>query len=275
MVAFAVPGDPAPPIRLLAPGPGPRPEPLGPEGLEESYAHRAGELRANLVVSLDGAVELDGRSGALGGAADRELLATLRALADVVLVGAGTARSEGYGPVWVGRERMQRRERRGQAPLPTLAVVTRSAELDPQGRLFVERRPDQPAPPRPVVVTCLGAPAERRRRLEDVAEVLVAGDAEVDLPKAVADLRGRTEAGGRILTEGGPRLLGDLVGAGLLDELCLTHSPVIAGPGRVRLTDGWSQPGTGDHPELTLEAVHSGGGQLFARYRLVARAPRR
>ncbi|MDA8062780.1 MAG: hypothetical protein M0T80_10210, partial [Actinomycetota bacterium] len=63
---------------------------MGPEGLEESYAHRAGELRANLVVSLDGAVELDGRSGALGGAADRELLATLRALADVVLVGAGT-----------------------------------------------------------------------------------------------------------------------------------------------------------------------------------------
>jgi riboflavin biosynthesis pyrimidine reductase len=227
------------------------------------------------VVSLDGAVELDGRSGALGGAADRELLATLRALADVVLVGAGTARSEGYGPVWVGRERMQRRERRGQAPLPTLAVVTRSAQLDPCGRLFVERRPDQPAPPRPVVVTCLGAPAERRRRLEDVAEVLVAGDAEVDLPKAVAELRGRTEASGRILTEGGPRLLGDLVGAGLLDELCLTHSPVIAGPGRIRLTDGWSWPGTGDHPELTLEAVHSGGGQLFARYRLVPRAPQR
>ena len=259
-----MPGATAPPIQLLAPAG----SPLDPETLEDAYSHRPGELRANFAVSLDGAVELDGQSGALGGDADRELLATLRALADVVLVGAGTARSEGYGPVWVNPSRRERRAGRGQAPLPTLAVVTRSADLDPTARLFGERRPDQPEPPRPVVVTRLAAPAERRRRLAEVAEGLVVGDEEVDLPGALDRLRERTGTGGRVLTEGGPRLLGDLVGAGLLDELCLTHSPVIAGPGRTRLTDSWTLPPGATLPELRLDAVHTGGGQLFARYRL-------
>lgn len=259
-----MPGATAPPVQLLgAVGP-----PLDPGTLEEAYAHRGGELRANFAVSLDGAVELDGHSGVLGGDADRELLATLRALADVVLVGAGTVRSEGYGPVWVNRSRRERRTGRGQAPLPTLAVVTRSADLDPRARLFSERRDDQPEPPRPVVVTCAAAPGERRRRLAEVAEVLVIGDAEVDLPGALDRLRERTGTGGRVLTEGGPRLLGDLVGAGLLDELCLTHSPLLAGPGRTRLSDGWATPSSSSLPELRLEALHTGGGQLFARYRL-------
>lgn len=257
-----MPGAATPPIELLA-AVG---SALDPVSLEQAYAHRPGELRANFAVSLDGAVELDGHSGPLGGDADRELLATLRALADVVVVGAGTARAEGYGPVWVSQARRERRAARGQAPLPTLAVVTRSADLDPGARLFGEARPDQPEPPRPVVVTCLAAPEWRRQRLAEVAEVLVVGDAEVDLPGALVRLR--ELAGGRVLTEGGPRLLGDLVGAGLLDELCLTHSPLIAGPGRTRLTDGWVTPPAGALPELRLAALHAGGGQLFARYRI-------
>jgi len=256
-----VPGDTTPTIeRLAAIGP-----PLDPEALEEVYAHRPGELRANFAVTMDGAVELDGHSGALGGAADRELLATLRSLSDVVLVGAGTARAENYGPVWVSPARRERRAARGQAPLPTLAVVTRSAELDPSGRLFGEARSDQPEPPHPVVVTCLAAPAERRQRLAEVAEVLVVGDAQVDLPGALERLRERI--GGRVLTEGGPRLLGDLVGDGLLDELCLTHSPLVAGPGRARLTDGWAPRQVAALTGLRLVALHAGGGQLFARYR--------
>ena len=259
-----MPGATAPPIELLAPVG----SPLDAETLEGLYAHRPGELRANFAVTLDGAVELGGHSGPLGGDADRELLATLRSLADVVLVGAGTARAENYGPVWVSPSRRQRRAGRGQAPLPTLAVVTRSADLDPAGRLFTEARPDQPEPPRPVVVTCLAAPAERRRRLAEVAEVLVAGDAEVDLPGALDHLRHRSGTGGRVLTEGGPRLLGDLVGTGLLHELCLTHSPLIAGPGRAHLTDGWDPRPGAALPGLRLVALHAGGGQLFARYRI-------
>ena len=243
---------------------------LDPDALEEAYSHPPGVLRANLAVSLDGAVELEGRSGALGGPADRQLFSVLRSLADVVLVGAGTARAEGYGPVWMRPSRRDRRVARGQAPLPTLAVVTASADLDPSLRLFGERRDDQPAPPHPIVLTCAAADAERRSRLAEVADVRVLGDREVDLAAALASLQaGPGGPGGvRTLTEGGPRLLGDLVAGGLLDELCLTHSPLVVGPDRVGLSRGWRLPPGRAVPSFALEALHAGGGRLFARYRV-------
>lgn len=251
---------------LEAPGGG-----LDAEELEAAYAHEPGTVRANFSVTLDGAVELDGRSGGLGGDADRDLLAALRALADVVLVGAGTVRAEGYGPVWVRASRRQRRVARGQAPLPTLAVVSGTADLDPGARLFVERREGQPVPPRPVVLTCLAAPAERRRRLADVADVRVVGDGEVDLAAALVGLRAdcASPEEARILTEGGPRLLGDLLTAGLLDELCLTHSPFVAGPDRVRLCQGWRPTPDPGQRRFRLEAVHAADDRLFTRYRLL------
>ncbi|MHB1928689.1 MAG: pyrimidine reductase family protein [Acidimicrobiales bacterium] len=238
---------------------------LDADALEAAYAHEPGRLRANFVVTLDGAVEIGGHSGGIGGDADREVLATLRALADVVVVGAGTARAESYGPAWLTAARRERRARRGQPPLPTMAVVTRSAELDPASRLFAERRTGQPAPPAPLVFTSGVAPVDRRGRLAEVADVRVIGQDALDLAAMVASLR--ADGHQRILCEGGPRLFGDLLGAGLVHELCLTHSPWIAGTGRTTLSQGWA-PDAGEAPaRFALTDLFSGDGRLFARYR--------
>jgi riboflavin biosynthesis pyrimidine reductase len=239
---------------------------LAGAALEEAYRHEPATVRANFVVSLDGAVETDGRSGSLGGADDREVLATLRAVADVVLVAAGTVRSEGYGPAWLTPERRARRLERGQPELPAIAVVTQSLALDPGARLFTERRDDQPDPPRPIVLTGAASPAAPRAALEAVADVVVCGDGEVDLIGSIAALAGAGLS--RVLCEGGPRLLTALVADGVVDELCLTHAPILAGPGRATLTgpggsgDSWRAPS-----RFELVQLLEGDGVLMARYR--------
>jgi len=201
------------------------PDPSGPldtDHIASLYAYPAeGGLRANMVSSLDGAASADGRSHAISGPPDRFMFGLLRALADVVVVGAGTARTEGYGP---GRERSEfahLRKASGQPPVPTIAVVTRSAQLDPTSSLFTE------AAQQSVVITCTAAPTERRSALSQVADVIVAGDQDVDLGSAVEQLRARGHS--KMLTEGGPRLLGDITATGLLDELALSLSPLLAG----------------------------------------------
>jgi riboflavin biosynthesis pyrimidine reductase len=83
-----------------------------------------------MIVSVDGAASLQGRSGALGGPADKALFATLRSLADVLLVGAGTMRAEGYGPARLSDDARARRRDWGLPPVPPIAVITRSCRLD-------------------------------------------------------------------------------------------------------------------------------------------------
>lgn len=240
---------------------GPVLAPFDGADLDRLYAHAPGTLRVNFVVGLDGSVAVGGRSGPLGGPPDQELLGVLRAQADVVLVGAGTVRRERYGPAWLSSRRQPARAARGQEPLPAVAVVTASAELDPASRLFAERRPDQPAPPRPVVITCAAAPPERVERLAGVAHVVVAGDAEVDLAAALGAL-GRDR---KVLCEGGPRLLGDLLCAGLVDELCITHAAVLAGAGAPTLLGAsrWEPP---EPARFRAAHVLSADGMLMARW---------
>lgn len=212
-------------------------------------------VRSNFVSSLDGAAELDGTSGALGGEADRLVFSTLRQLCDVVLVGAGTVRSENYGGVVVPAGRRDRRVAAGLAPVPPVAVVSASLGLDPAARLFTAEVP-------PIVLTCAAAPAERKAALRKAAEVEECGDERVDPSLALARL---VELGlPRVLTEGGPRLHAQLIAAGLLDELCLTLAPVLAGPGRAGVTAGdrWTTP-TG----FQLGHVLTDGDYLFLRYR--------
>ena len=228
------------------------------EALEAHYAFRGDRyVRANMVASVDGAVELHGRSGPLGGPADRLVFAVLRGLADVVLVGAGTARSERYGPVRLDSGTQARRRRRGQAPLPPLAVLTERGDLEPGLRLF------DPAAPRPLVLAPAAAARGIVGRLGERAEVIACGDRTVDPRFAVDALarRGLT----RVLCEGGPSTLAALLGAGLLDELCLTHSPVLAGGGRAGLLGGHEL--AGPVPVRLLGLAH-GGGFLLARYGL-------
>jgi riboflavin biosynthesis pyrimidine reductase len=239
------------------------PDPLDPVALEAAYAAPASWVRANFVVALDGAVEVGGVSGPLGGPADREIFATLRALADVVLVGAGTARAEDYGPAWLAPPRRDRRLARGQTALPVVAVATASADLDVTSRLFTQRREDQPAPPRPIVLTVESAPPDRLRALGEVAEVVVCGGDRVDPAAALAALGSRGLSG--VLCEGGPGLLADLVAAGLLDELCLTHAPVLGGPGRRTLSGPGSAPG-GPPTGFALTGLLTDAGVLFTRW---------
>jgi riboflavin biosynthesis pyrimidine reductase len=230
----------------------------GPEDLEDFYSVPAGShLRVDFVSSLDGAVELQGRSGPLGGGPDRAAFSAMRAVADVVLVGAGTVRAEAYGPVRLDEDARRRRLRRGQAELPELAVVSARGALDPHARIFGgERR---------VLVLTSAVAAGAHPELGRVADVVVCGDDRVDLPSALSALAGRGLT--RVLCEGGPELTRSLLIAGLVDELCLTFSPVVAGAGHRVLG------GDGPLPlpaRFSLEGLLHGGGMLLARYRRAA-----
>lgn len=187
-------------------------------------------LRANMLTSLDGAVTgPDGRSGTLATASDRAVFAHLRGLADAIVVGAGTARAENYGPVRVDDQTAARRQAAGQSRTPTLVVVSRSLSIDTESRLFS-------GPDRVLVVTSRAAPWNDVERLGLVAEVVRVGDAEVDLAELVGVLadQGLT----RLLCEGGPALLADVVAAGLLDELCWTTVPTLVGGDGRRMVSG-------------------------------------
>lgn len=223
------------------------PRPLDGDGVLDDAAAAAlvaGEAReptgdrpwlvVNMVASLDGATAVDGVSGALGGPADRVVFHALRGVADVVLVAAGTARAEGYGPP---------RPRPDGAPGPRLAVVTRSGDLDPGARLFGGGDP--------IVLTCEACPADRRAALAAVTEVVVAGVAQVDLALALAQLGAR--GAGVVLCEGGPTLNGQLVAADLVDEWCLTLAPVLAGGDAKRAAVG--APAAAPPSPLALDRV--------------------
>jgi riboflavin biosynthesis pyrimidine reductase len=186
----------------------------------------------NMIASVDGATAVQGRSGGLGGPGDRAVFHALRDLADLVLVGAGTARAERYGPP---RKAGQR-----------IAVVTRSANLDYGGPLFTSGAG--------LVVTTASSP-------ELPVETIRAGGDEVDLAAALAALR-RRHGTTIVLCEGGPSLNGDLLAAGAVDEWCVTLSPRAAGGDAARLARGTVAV---DAP-LTLAHVLTDDGFLFCRY---------
>jgi riboflavin biosynthesis pyrimidine reductase len=224
-----------------------------------------GGVRVNFVASVDGAIAVDGLSKGLQTPGDNRIFAALRDLADVVLVGSGTARAEGYGPVRPDSRRAAARKLYGfRSGLP-VAVVSASLSLDPESKLFAAATPDA----RTIVVTCASAPQERMNALREVADLIVVGGASVDLRAACTQLRERGLT--RILCEGGPGLFGDLVAASVVDELCLSISPVLAGPGVGRITgsrDPW--PSGVTRPTLMLAALLEEDGALFHRYRMYA-----
>ena len=212
-------------------------------------------LRLNFVASADGAVTVHGLSEGLQTPGDNRVFTLLRDLTDVVLVGAGTIRLEGYGALRPGPERRARRREHGRAEIPVLAVVSGRLDLDPAAELFTA------APVRPVVITHEASPADRRAALARVADVIVAGAAGVDLPAALAALAGRGLP--RILCEGGPHLFGSLLVAGCTDELCLTLSPLLAGPGPGRIVAGPPLPAP---VAVRLTHLLEEDGALFCRY---------
>ena len=218
-------------------------------------------LRANMVASMDGAATVEGRSGGLSNEADQQVFALLRAHADVILVGAGTARADGDARVRPESEGLRWAWlRNGRPPSPPIAVVTRALGLDLGSALFA----DAPPHARTIIITTESAPPDRRAAAARTAEVIVAGEASVDLKAAVDALAERGHQ--RISCEGGPHLLGQLADAGLLDELCLTISPLLAGPGADRIvTGGLPMPRGGTLP-FTLAHALEDESHLLCRY---------
>lgn len=186
-------------------------------------------IRVNVIQSLDGSATVAGLSGSLGFPADKAVFDVLRAVSDVVLVGAGTARDEGYGALRVDDGFVSWRRAAGLSEHPVMALVSGRLDLDPASDLFAK------APTRPLVFTTSSAPQHARGRLSDVATVIEAdgGDGRVDAHAVRAALLDRGLA--QILCEGGPSLFGDLIAADLVDELCLTVSPMLEGGGGPRI----------------------------------------
>jgi len=219
------------------------------------YAYPDGRwLRANMVATADGAASLNGVTQGISSDTDRRVFALLRTLCDVILVGASTVRAEKYKPA---RPReLWSHLRHGRPPTPPIAVVSGRLDLDPDSPLITAA----PADARTILITTASAPAARRDQMARHAEIIVAGQDTVDLTAAVDALAARGYR--RILTEGGPLLLAGLVAAGLLDELCLTIGPLMAGPGASRIVAG---AGSGPLP-LRLAHVLEDQGYLLCRY---------
>ena len=223
--------------------------------LPRLYAYPDGRwLRANMVATADGAASLNGVTQGISSDTDRRVFALLRTLCDVILVGASTAREEKYKPA---RPReLWSHLRAGRPPTPPIAVVTGRLDLDPDSPLITAAPPDA----RTILITTASAPAARRDQLARHAEVIVAGEDTVDLTTAVDALAERGHR--RLLTEGGPQLLAGLIAAGLLDELCLTIGPLMAGPGASRIVaDARAAP-----LPLRLAHVLEDQGFLLCRY---------
>ena len=213
-------------------------------------------VRINMVASVDGATAIGGVSGPLGGPADRAVYRLLRSLTDVVLVAAGTARIEQYKPAVVYDAYVEARRGRGQSDAPRIAVVTRSLDLDWDLPLFRD------AVERTVIVTMADAPREALEAARSVCDVIAIGEGRVDLPAAIVALGGMGAQ--HVLCEGGPSLNGALAQAGLIDEVCLTISPLLGSGDAKRVLSGPDLPAP---IELELRSLLEEDGFLLARYR--------
>ncbi len=245
--------------QLLPTGPtGPTGGTVDPLAAYERLDRRNGrpQVRLNMIASLDGATALAGRSGALGGRADKAVFAALRSRADVILVGAATVRIEGYGPARLNDEARAGRMAAGLGPVPPIAVVTRSCRLDWGSRFFAD------AEARPIIFTAAVAAEADRDAAAAVADVYVVGNDRVNLLRAIDVLNDRGHA--NVLAEGGPVVAAALAAEDLLDEVCLTMAPLLVGGDARRILAGPAlEPAAG----FELTSILVDDGYLFLRYR--------
>ncbi len=215
-------------------------------------------VRANMISSLDGAATDDGRSGGLAGSGDRALFTRMRHEADVVLVGASTVRIENYSGAQMSVAERQERQRRGQAELPPIAVVTHSADFEHDAKIFT--RTEVP----PLIMTCRESVEDARGRLGSLAEVIDASGAQTDRVDPAVVLRIFAERGLlRVLSEGGPSLISLLIEHGLLDELCVTIAPILVGGPARRIATGSGEAHTRMRRSHLLTDDE---GYLYTRY---------
>lgn len=205
----------------------------------------------NMVSTIDGATTLGERSTGLGDDDDHEMFKAIRAVPDVVLVGAGTVAAEDYRPITLDEERRQRRLELGKTPVPTLAIVSGRLSLDPEARVFSD--PEH----KPLVITGAQADPTKLMMLGDAADVAILDDLG---PGSILRHLG---AAGVTLLEGGPTLNAQFAAAGLIDEVNLTFaSRLVAGDSK-RILAG---PQLGHPLEMYPDRVLRGDRDLFLRY---------
>jgi riboflavin biosynthesis pyrimidine reductase len=213
----------------------------------------------NMVSSVDGRAQVDGRAAGRGSEVDQALMLRLRALADCVLNGSGTVNAEqvyaALPPELVGRRRA-----RGQPEEPLWAVITGSGQIRPDSTLF--EKPE----PRPIVFLAEATPADHRRWLAERAEVVVVGDERPDPGAALRALRERYGCR-HVLAEGGPVLNDAMLRASVLDELFLTLAPKIAAGDGKTVVEGRQFPKDA-MPRLRIVTIYEHEDELFFRYRV-------
>ena len=219
-------------------------------------------LRVNFIASIDGAATHDGVSGPLNNVLDKQVFTALRMLSDVVIVGAGTVRDEGYGSLRLPDHAVEWRVANGLPEHPVFAIVTSHVNLRPDAAMFSD------APVRPIVVThtrAVDAAADpyRQQRLQAIqlsADLLLCGETAVD-PRTMVDClaeRGLPQ----MLSEGGPHLLGAFIEADVVDEMDLTIAPVLEGGDAMRITTAHAQRTR----EMRLAHAMPAEDMVFLRY---------
>ncbi|HEV7528334.1 MAG TPA: dihydrofolate reductase family protein [Solirubrobacteraceae bacterium] len=242
------------------------------DGLDLQARARAGAERPytilNMASTVDGRASIGGRSGPIGDPADRQLFHALRASVDAVMAGAGTVRVERYGRIVRDASTRRRRVQRGLGEEPLACIVSGRLSLAPDTPLLNE--------PEARVVMVTPSESSLPQTPAHVNYVRARRDGLLDLPAAMAELR-RRFAVRTLLCEGGPHLNGQLLLAGLVDELFLSFSPKLAGGEdatgeALRIVAGaqFREP-----LELELLGVLESGSSLFLRYGVRASAPER
>ena len=227
--------------------------------LLDSYAAPAGCFtRFNFVSSLDGSATLGGLSGAMGSPADFRVFSLLRRLADVILVGAGTVRAEGYDGPLLDDQSLAWRQHAGKGGHPPLGIISRSARLEPQAPVFT-RAPGQ-------VFVFHSAPVPESRRLQYPAQVQLirvpeGGDGGCDPAAVLQWLHG--QGLNMVHAEGGPRIFGQFIASGLVDSLCLSFSPLLAGGQGPRISQAAQQ----SPQPMVLHHLLEQDSMLLAEYR--------
>jgi riboflavin biosynthesis pyrimidine reductase len=190
-------------------------------------------VRANMIASLDGGATDDGKAAGLAGPGDRALFSRMRQEADVVLVGASTVRIENYSGAQMSLAQRQERQRRGQAEVPPIAIVTHGADFEHDAKIFT--RTEVP----PLIMTSREAVDDANGRFGSMAEIVDASGTQpdrVDLAVVLGTFAQRKLL--RVLSEGGPAMIGLLIEHGLLDELCMTIAPILVGGQARRIAAG-------------------------------------
>lgn len=198
------------------------------EGFFKWVTHGLPFVTIKYAASLDGRIATSsGESQWISGQASRAHAHSLRAMTDVVMVGANTARQD--DPKLTAREGAVPRLRQ-----PLRAVVDSWATLSPSARMLRE-------PGKTLVAVTDAAPETSRRSLEmaggEVA-VLPSARGVVDLHALMKLLAGRGVT--NVLVEGGGTLMGSLFAEGLVDKVMAFYAPVIMGGiGSPTPVEGW------------------------------------